>query len=60
MEITNVNVMKHVPGMISHKKSKNSKKNFDIFHEKFSTAFEFLFIFGIKLLSLKENYIKND
>ena len=58
-------------GKISHKKSlitifghkheiKNFIKKFDIFHEKISTAFGFWFIFGIKLLILKQNYIKND
>ena len=56
-------------GMISYKKSlitifgqkhkiKNFIRNFYIFHEKNFNAFEFWFIFGIKLLILKQNYIK--
>ena len=62
-------LLRSLIGMISHKKSlitifgqkheiKNFIKKFDIFHEKISTAFGFLFIFGIKLLILKQNYIK--
>ena len=56
-------------GMISHKKLlitvfghkhkiKNFIKKFDIFHGKISKAFGFWFIFGIKLLILKQNHIK--
>ena len=58
-------------GMISHKMSlitifghkheiKNFIKKFDNFHEKISMAFGFWFILGIKLLIVKQNYIKND
>ena len=61
-----------VIGMISHKKSqitifghkheiKNFIKKIDIFHEKISTPFNFgLYVFGIKLRILNQNYIKND
>ena len=56
-------------GMISHKNSlitifgykhkiKNFTKKIDIFHENISMAFGFWCIFGIKLLILKQNYIK--
>ena len=58
-------------GMISHKKSPitifghkqheiKKIKTFDISHEKISTAFGFWFTFGIKLLVLTQNRIKND